>query len=70
LIESHSVGSFYEPGNSQALAAAVIRFADDPPLHQRVAANARREFDKHFSARSVYTGLAAFLEDHAVPPRN
>lgn len=70
LIESHTVGLSYPPGNAQALLRHVVELATDEARRRRMAANARRLFAQRFDAANVYAAYADHVEHMAtVGPR-
>jgi glycosyltransferase involved in cell wall biosynthesis len=49
IIQNRQNGLLVEPGNSQAMAAAIMEFIDDPKLAAYCAANGLRHATEHFS---------------------
>jgi Glycosyltransferase len=54
---------FVEPGNAVGLAAAIKRLVNDPELVRRLAANARKAYEKYFGIERFGAGFLALLEE-------
>jgi glycosyltransferase involved in cell wall biosynthesis len=52
----------YEAGDAQGLAQAVQSLRDRPRERQSMKGNARRLFERSFSAERVYGDMIAYLE--------
>jgi glycosyltransferase involved in cell wall biosynthesis len=64
LLERHECGVSYAAGDGGALRDALERLAA-PELRERLARNARREFQAGFEAETIYPQLASYLENAA-----
>lgn len=68
-LTSAGSGTYVQPGDSQAMAVAIIRYADEPDLRiadgQRAAAYAVEHFDRHVAAEQ----LASLMADVAARQR-
>lgn len=62
IVELNDCGLFYEPGSSRQLAEQVIRIAANESDRQRMATNARRLFDREYSAATVYGRMSDHIE--------
>jgi glycosyltransferase involved in cell wall biosynthesis len=62
VITVHNCGMVYEAGDAQGLAQAVQGLRDHPRERQSMKGNARRLFERSFSAERVYGDMIAYLE--------
>jgi len=63
LVEDGVTGLLVEPGDPQALAAAVARLLDDRELASRLAEAGRRRVEAEYDLRHTAAALAARLDD-------
>jgi glycosyltransferase involved in cell wall biosynthesis len=54
---------FVEPGDAVGLAATIQRLVNDPELVRRLAANARKAYEKYFGIERFGAGFLALLEE-------
>ncbi|MGD0624819.1 MAG: sugar transferase [Thermodesulfobacteriota bacterium] len=68
VLEAAAGGIFVLPGNSDAMAAAVLQLADDPSAASRMGASARdfvvRHFDRDGQARSFLELVTRLVRQH------
>ena len=62
IIEAADCGIVFPPGDDAALAAAVVRLADDPEEGRRLGRNGRRFVLEHYERRSLAHDYLAILE--------
>jgi glycosyltransferase involved in cell wall biosynthesis len=62
IVEDGRTGWLVEPGDSEALAAAIVEAVDDPAERRRRGARARRTAVERYSDRRTAADLAAALE--------
>jgi glycosyltransferase involved in cell wall biosynthesis len=62
VIEATGAGLHFPAGNAEALAAALLRLADDAALHERLGAAGRGAYEANWRADVVYPRMAAHLE--------
>lgn len=66
LVEKAKAGLVVEPGNPEALSAAVIRLVDDPKLAQDLGRNGRKFVEENLSwAKLVETWLEELLQERS-----
>lgn len=65
MIQQHECGIAVPPDNPEALAAALIRLADDPGMRIRMGQNARRMAETDFDRTVLANRLVDFLESVA-----
>lgn len=53
LVREADAGVIAEPGNAEALAAAITRLADDPALAERLGRNGRRHIEEKYTLERV-----------------
>ena len=63
LIERCDCGLCVPAEDWRGLAAAIRRFAADPPSHERMAKNARRSYEELFSRERFFARLTELLEE-------
>ncbi|MGD0463750.1 MAG: glycosyltransferase family 4 protein [Tepidisphaeraceae bacterium] len=63
LIESGKTGLLFDPGNSRALADAVVQLAAEPALGRQMAAAARTSCLEKFDVDQFADGICRFLEE-------
>jgi glycosyltransferase involved in cell wall biosynthesis len=61
-VADGETGSLVEPGNADALGAAIARFADDPALRQRCGEAGRRRMQNEFSIATMADKHVALYE--------
>jgi glycosyltransferase involved in cell wall biosynthesis len=57
-------GFVVPPGDSDALAHAILRLLEDPELARRLGRNARRRIEEHFDAEKNFRRMEALFEEH------
>lgn len=62
LVEAAQCGMYFAAGSPESLVDGVVSLADDPGGRARMALSARREFEEHYSANTVYGRFADHLE--------
>jgi glycosyltransferase involved in cell wall biosynthesis len=62
IVESGQSGVLFEPGNETDLAEKVNRLWSDNALHERLGANARSQFENHYTADKNYEILMEIFE--------
>lgn len=65
VVEAAGCGMFAEPGNAQALAAAIRALASDRARSRRMGMRGRRYLERHFSRAALAAKLIEMLEDMA-----
>lgn len=68
LLNAHSCGVSYRPGDGQELLAMLESLIDAPNLRKEMGDRGRRLFEERFSATTVYEGLGRHLERIAGQP--
>ncbi len=67
LLEAASAGVFVEPEDSEALAAAVLRLAEDAELRSRCGKNGRRFVVEHYDKRTIADQYLSLLSSLVNP---
>jgi len=62
IVEQGVSGLLVQPGDPAALAAAIGRLLDDPPLARRLADAGRARVEAHFTARHTARGVEAVYD--------
>lgn len=65
IIEDGRTGELVPPGNTQAMAAAILAFAKDPARRARVGALARARVAEHYTAAQYVAGVDAVYRELA-----
>ena len=65
LIGEHGCGISVPPDDPEALADALARLADSPPLRRTMGRNARRLAEQHFNRRMLASQFAELIENVA-----
>lgn len=63
LVTRENCGVAVRPGDSQAVADAIVRLADDPALRALQGRNARRLFEREFSLATAMQSWESLLRD-------
>jgi glycosyltransferase involved in cell wall biosynthesis len=63
VVEEAGGGVFIPPGDAEALAAAILRLADDPEGARRMGLDARRYVEAHFDREYLAGKLVGLLEN-------
>jgi glycosyltransferase involved in cell wall biosynthesis len=59
MVQNDKSGILIEPGDSDAIAGAVIRLSEDSELRTRLARGARKEFEARFEVNACIQKLAS-----------
>lgn len=70
LIRTEACGLFYEPGDPESLAAALVLLLGDESGRQQMGSRARCAFERTYSARAVYDRYASYIQEIARQPRS
>jgi glycosyltransferase involved in cell wall biosynthesis len=63
LLVEQDCGASYRTGDADGLARTLIKLAASPARVRELSANARKAFDRFFTAEMVYGEMAAYLGD-------
>ena len=63
MIEDGKDGLLVEPGNPEALAAAIKRLVEDAALRNTMSLNAKKSFEQKFSMEKHVEAVCGFIQN-------